>query len=590
MKKFLALVSGLSLAITTLFPPGLISAEINQPAVDYLKSQTQDAWTTMALSAAGETDLNLDHLKTVAGDTATDYEKAILAVVAAGENPKTFGDIDYVEKLKTDFYSQNQIGDPALFNDDIWGIMALSAAGETFDSQIMTDSKNFLIAHQNSDGGWSYGVGGQSDTNDTAAAIMALLDAGYNSSSSEIVSAVDFLKARQNSDGGFPYVSGFESDSGSDSWVISAIYKLGQDPKNPDWQKNNISPVDHLKSLQTENGSFKWQTGDAAGSASMTSFAVIALAEKYFPVINLSGGTWHEIRIEGLEDTVCKTEVAATTALQAVENAASVCGYSYDILDSSYGRYLNAVNSDAATGLSGWMYFVNFISPAIGAGDYVLQPGDEVLWYFGEWGYPPTRLRVSGKNFNINDNLTVNAEYYNGLSWLALPEAQIHIGSSTYTANSGGSLTVMLEQEGVFEVFTETAGYVRSDREEIEVGQIKSENLDLVVEVRRPEPELSFEVSLNNLDFGSMTPGELKEVDLTVTNTGQFPLYLESEVTGNNLFADNLKLNQSGWADFYTTLSVASNSSIKAQLNVPAGYTDFGVKNGQMIFWAVRAD
>ncbi|MBU2540211.1 hypothetical protein KJ786_03560 [Patescibacteria group bacterium] len=262
-------------------------------AINYLELQSSDPWITMGLIAGGKTDTDLNYLKTLSGSSATDYEKIILAITAAGENPRTFGDIDFVSQLES-FYQNNQIGSTNYLNDDFWGILALVSAGEDSSSQIIQDSKNFILTNQNPDGGFPFGIGWGSDVDDTAAAIMALLESGTSSSDPVIIKAVDYLKSCQNSDGGFPYdpVSpwGTDSNASSDAWVISAIYKLGQNPS--DWSKNGKNPIDNLKSLQISDGSFEkyWPF------PSSTAYAVIALSQKFYPVgkysvsIDSSGG------------------------------------------------------------------------------------------------------------------------------------------------------------------------------------------------------------------------------------------------------------------------------------------------------------
>ena len=276
------------LALAAIGLPNFASAGLPE-AVAYLKSQTPDAWMTQALIAAGETDVPVSHLSSVAAggfNPTNDYAKTILALAAAGKNPTTFGSIDYAAKLKT-YYDGTQMGVATLLNDDIWSILAFASIKKA-DSLEATAAKNFLLANQNADGGWGYQVGGSSGSNDTAAAIMALIEAGVNVNSAVITNAAVFLHTLQNDDGGFMNdpAWGTTSDSGSDSWVISAIYKIGQEPT--DWVKNGNNPLAHLQSLQDNtDGGFWWV--DPTGSPefnnkAMTAFAVIALAGESFPV------------------------------------------------------------------------------------------------------------------------------------------------------------------------------------------------------------------------------------------------------------------------------------------------------------------
>src|SRR3989338_2885516 len=251
-------------------------------AVSYLKSQTLDDWTAQALVVAGEK-VDATPLQSFSGSSATDYAKRILSLVAVGENPTSYTGVNLVEALRG--LAQNgQIGETSLLNDDAWGIMALSAAGVSNNDSVIVSAASHLLNNQNDDGVWSWGVGFDSDTNDTAAVLMALAEAGYTASDSPVSEAVVYLASQQNDDAGFPYQlpcfwPGCEaSDSASTSWVISALTKLILDPAS--WQKSGVSPQEFLLTLQTGDGSFKWQAGDPAGSAGMTAYAAVALAGK----------------------------------------------------------------------------------------------------------------------------------------------------------------------------------------------------------------------------------------------------------------------------------------------------------------------
>jgi len=159
-----------ALVLLPLFP---VRGDIDQ-SIQYLKTKTPNPWVTMALSAAGE-DSDADYLKIFVGASASDYEAAILALVAAGKDPKSFPNENFVQKLKS-FYSGGQIGDPSLLNDDIFGLLALLAAGEPIGDEVVSSAKNFVIQNQNADGGWAFAILSGSDTNMTAMAIMALLE------------------------------------------------------------------------------------------------------------------------------------------------------------------------------------------------------------------------------------------------------------------------------------------------------------------------------------------------------------------------------------------------------------------------------
>ena len=591
MKKFLptkeVIISALILSLLTLpIFPSFSEQEIEiQKAIQYLRAQTADPWITMAQVSAGETGLDLNYLKTVTGNLSTDYEKTILAQTAAGKDPRTFGDIDFVAQLKS-FCQSNQIGSPDLLNDDFWGILALVSAGESPSDPVIENSKNFILTNQNSDGGWSYAIGGGSDTNDTAAAIMALMETGIKADDLIIAKAIDYLKLSQNEDGGFPYLPGSESDSGSDSWVISAIYKLGQNPLS--WQRNGQNPVEHLKSLQRPDGSFKWIASEDKGYSILTAYAVIALTENYYPINRL-----HHLRIEGENDNICDANVKAKTALDIVQNGAEICGYAYFIEQSSWGPYLKKINNEEAHDLIGWLYFVNYEMPMVGAADYILKPGDGVLWYFGEWGWKPTRLTLASQKVDPGNNLEAKVEYFEDSLWKSLAEAQIYVDSQTFTTDDDGEADIVINNPGIYQVYAQKSGYIRSNQTVLSVGEGISQNVDLKVEIIPPVlpvvPEIAFTLSKSQIDFGKLTPGAHTSDQILLTNTGSSPLYLEGIVSGDQIFKENITLDNLAWSDFTTIINSGSEKNVLVGLTIPSNWTSFGVKEGDLTFWAISS-
>lgn len=577
------------LLLAMLFQPVVINADVSK-AVTYLQSQPQDPWITQALIAAGENNVPTDHLTQVSGNLATDYAKTILALASAGKNPKTFGNIDYVAKLKT-YFNNNQIGDAGLINDDMWSILALLSVKEVSSAEVAA-SKNFILSNQNADGGWGYAVGGDSDTNDTATAIMALIEAGVNVSNSAITNAVSYLHSAQNTDGGFSWSIGGDSDSGSDAWVISALYKIGQNPVL--WDKNGNNPITHLESLEDTDGGFWWVklgTSDFNNKA-MTAYAVIALSGKSFPIgyYNNQSGNYH-LRIEGQNGNLCDTYIDGGTALDVIKNASAKCNYSYVITESSFGSYLSKINDEAAAGMSGWMYFVNNVAPMVGAGDYALSEGDEILWYYGGWGWQPTRLSVNNNHPNSGQSITAYVEYFNGQSWLNLEGAIIKGGGQDYLTNSAGEAMIILS-DGYYIFYAEKNNFVRSDKEAVTIGDAVSQNINLTVEVEQgggaqvAGEAIIFEVTPDNINFGKINPGSGGAQKLNIENSGTVNLKVSASITGNSLFTDNLKLNNNTWLDYFSSLAVNETEEVQVNLSVPANYLQSGVKTGELIFWA----
>ncbi len=211
---------------------------------------------------------------------ATDWERKILAIVAIGGNPSNFDGTNYIQKLEG-YANSSQIGDVNLLNDDIFGLLALTAGSST-NSQIKQDILNFIIAHQNSDGGFSWSTvspTNTSDGNDTAAAIQALEAAKNNSLTSSnldssITNAKNYLLTTQKNDGGFGYDSSSNSDGSSTTWALMAFNVL-----NMSSSTQAINAKSWIVRNQESDGGFHYQSG--SGSDTYTSsHALIALSGK----------------------------------------------------------------------------------------------------------------------------------------------------------------------------------------------------------------------------------------------------------------------------------------------------------------------
>jgi len=307
MRKRLFLIPTLLLLFSTIIPvaayPYGPSDKVIVDARNYLKSAQQpdgsiggfavSAWAVMAIASLGEDPHEwkidggpsiVDYLKANADQLdlskATDVERYILAMTAAGENPRNIDGTDYVAILEG-LYDGTQIGDPDLLNDDFWGVIALVSAGKPHDSSIIQNTVAFIKDNQNSDYGWSWAVGGSSDVDDTAAAIMALIAAKEPADSSVIVNAFSYIKSKQMDNGGFE--SWGSTNPGTDSWAIDAIVAAGQNPTSEYWTKNGNTPVDDLLSFQNDDGSFTWPGSNPMPELG-TSYAIPALLGKPYPI------------------------------------------------------------------------------------------------------------------------------------------------------------------------------------------------------------------------------------------------------------------------------------------------------------------
>ena len=102
-------------------------------------------------------------------------------------------------------------------------------------------------------------------------------------------------------------------------------------------------------------------------------------------------------------------DLTGPTALGALETASVRGEFFFELQSFSFGPYVSQIGRYPAEGTTGWVYKVNGVSPPVGADAYVLKEGDEVLWYFAQFGIvpggPPTLdlVRLKGGCFRADE-------------------------------------------------------------------------------------------------------------------------------------------------------------------------------------------
>jgi hypothetical protein len=81
------------------------------------------------------------------------------------------------------------------------------------------------------------------------------------------------------------YYGNTSSNSASDSWAIQALVSACVNPM--EW-KNNVSVVEHLLSLQSDEGYFKYTKYTVSNPIYMTASAIMALLGKPQPILSIT--------------------------------------------------------------------------------------------------------------------------------------------------------------------------------------------------------------------------------------------------------------------------------------------------------------
>jgi hypothetical protein len=559
----------------------------------------------MALVASAATNISSDHLKSC-GSGALDYAKTILAITALNQNPATFGNVNYVGQLKN-FYQAGQIGDPAMLMDDSFGILALSAAGLAPSTIEINETKNYLISKQNSDGGWGYNVGLESDTNSTAIIVISLVEAGLSPSDSVIDNALGYLGSAQNSDGGWGWAKGNNSDTDSTSWVVWAIRKVSQSPAL--WQKGNNNPISFITSLKNSDGSFGRTASSPTGNLMATQDAVIALSEKTLPLAHFSASSSDQdqgnsqagqylLRIEGPSGAICNKYLDGTTAYDLLVAGQSVCNYTFTGNRDWGTFFLDSINGINNNFPAYWMYLIDNQTTSDGLEQYNLKAGDQVLIYYdpdtNAPAFPdydrPLRISASKIDPEPNETITVTVEAYNN-GWQPLADATVFGADKDYQTNSQGQATLALGA-GYYTIYAEKSQYIRSNQQVIMVGDGVSQGVGLQIEIdqggrgRIEGESIIFEITPSQLNFGKVRPGQAATQNVTLNNGGTVNLTITAALSGDSVFTNNLKIDSANWQTYSHDLSAGDNTQEEVSLTVPTSYIGSGIKTGELIFWA----
>jgi hypothetical protein len=237
-------------------------------------------WTVMGLRAAGEPAGSVHrsggrtataYLAAHAGSWSNAYDLArgILAVVAAGHNPSSFGGRNLVAALRARIGAHGGIGPAA--NSTYWGVLALRAAG----SSVPASTLSYIRARQHRNGGYAWSPSAAPDSNDTAAAVLALHAAGQSCGSRFITHAYGYLGAAQTASHGFALIPGGAADSQSTSWAIQARHACGlRNRRSRAW----------MLARQLPSGAFNYQPGTTITPAFVTAQVLPAVHGKWYPI------------------------------------------------------------------------------------------------------------------------------------------------------------------------------------------------------------------------------------------------------------------------------------------------------------------
>ncbi|MCW5852876.1 MAG: hypothetical protein KIT87_22585, partial [Anaerolineae bacterium] len=198
----------------------------------------------------------LDYLQPRADEFArsspTNAGKLIVALVASGQDPRSFGSVNFLARLQDQYDpSRGRYGGRAgTVADQAWALLALAATREPAPEAVA----QALLVAETPEAGW--GATGRPDVETTALVLAALISAGLPVDAPALNRGVSVLGLAQTATGGFARAPGCgcAADALSTARAVQAILMTGRDPLTTGWRRAGGLPTDWLRFQQDLDG------------------------------------------------------------------------------------------------------------------------------------------------------------------------------------------------------------------------------------------------------------------------------------------------------------------------------------------------
>ncbi|GBD19624.1 hypothetical protein HRbin28_00057 [bacterium HR28] len=224
----------------------------------------------------------IEYLESVAASYAErpgGAAKLVLAAIASGQNPRSFGGVDLVRRLEQAFDPATGLYDQQLFSN-AYVLLALSAAGV----RVPDAAIGGILERQAADGSWAWDgstTPGAGDSNTTALVVQALAALGH-ADHPAVQRALQYLRSVQASDGSFAYqpADTLVGDANSTALAIQALLAAGEEPQSATWRY----ALDALARFANPSGALRWRDDAADDNLFATVQGIPALARQPFPL------------------------------------------------------------------------------------------------------------------------------------------------------------------------------------------------------------------------------------------------------------------------------------------------------------------
>ncbi|HMI80972.1 MAG TPA: prenyltransferase/squalene oxidase repeat-containing protein, partial [Solirubrobacterales bacterium] len=238
------------------------------------------AWAMLAFAAAGVNPVEavkggktpVDFLRSHRSEIkdAGDVARTILALEAAGVDPRSFGGEDLVSRLLAERrQSGSYQGWPTT---SAYAVLALRSAG----SDATGKTVGWLRKVQGKDGGWGNEPGDPSSPEITGA-VLQVLSPGSKASGR----ALKYLRKAKRPNGGYAPGNNLQANAQATAWVSQGLLAQGKDPVDFGPGKSSFA---YLRDLQAGDGHFLQSPGVEASPVWVTADVLIPLAGHHLPI------------------------------------------------------------------------------------------------------------------------------------------------------------------------------------------------------------------------------------------------------------------------------------------------------------------
>ncbi|HEU5064078.1 MAG TPA: prenyltransferase/squalene oxidase repeat-containing protein [Solirubrobacterales bacterium] len=239
------------------------------------------AWAMLALAAADRNPLDVvnggkspvdflrNHMDQV--QDAGDVARTILALTAAGVDPRSFAGEDLVDRLISQRAANGSYqGWPGT---SAYAVLALRAAGA---NDAAAPTVVWLRKVQGREGGWGNEPGDES-TAEITGAVLQVLTPGSEASDR----ALDYLRKAKRPNGGFAPGKSLSANAQATAWASQGLLASGKDPAGFGTGKSSFT---YMRELQADDGSFLQAPGLEASPVWVTADVLVPLSGHHLPV------------------------------------------------------------------------------------------------------------------------------------------------------------------------------------------------------------------------------------------------------------------------------------------------------------------